>query len=93
MSDILTLKYLVICGEDSGWRYRGSRDEPLLMANEEGIAQGVSIEPQLRVHDVLGRMIVILELHSKDMDITEAELKKRGPALGVVGCQCLKRNQ
>jgi len=93
MSDILTLKYLVLCGEDSGWRRNASRDEPLLIANAEGIAQGISIEPELRVHDVLGRMIAILEVYSKDRDITEAEHKKRGPALGVVGCQCLKRSQ
>jgi len=68
--NLLTLKFLVACGGNSGWRYRTIRSErgalvreaPVIVADERGKAQGVSIERDLRVQDVLGRMIVIREV-------------------------------
>jgi hypothetical protein len=102
LNHILTMKYLVVCGAESGWRYgrpgEGSSNDremvPLLVANEEGKAQGVSIEKGLRVQDVIGRMIVIREFgidSAVDSHVLSCgNIRKRGPALGVIGCQCVR---
>jgi hypothetical protein len=97
------MKYIVICAGESGWQYptpddgesRHFCDAPILIADGKGKAQGVSIERGLRVQDVLGRMIMIQEVgvvQSKEGDINiENRMQKRGPALGVIGCQCVMR--
>lgn len=93
------MKHVVICAGESGWRHRTKaeensgqyRDSPVLVADGDGNAQGVSIERDLRVQDVLGRMIVIQEIQSKVENVTLEKISERGPALGVIGCQCVKR--
>ena len=70
IAEVLTMKHIVICAGESGWRYRTKeeedcgrcRDSPIIVADGEGKAQGVSIERDLRVQDVIGRMIVIQEV-------------------------------
>jgi len=92
------MKHIVICAGESGWRYRTKeeedlrrcRDSPVIVADGEGKAQGISIERELRVQDVIGRMIVIEEVHLQAQDVAQEKIPKRGPALGVIGCQCLK---
>ena len=100
MKNILTMKYFVICGGDSGWRYRRpeddesplSHDAPLLIADGEGKAQGMSIERGLRIQDVIGRIIIIQEVGTaKEEAVGVNGIRKRGPALGVIGCQCMNR--
>ena len=103
LKNILTMKYLVICGGESGWRYRTPedgdsvlvRDAPLLIADAEGKAQGISIERGLRVQDVIGRMIVIQEIgkvYKEGGDVNERKKQRRqGLALGVIGCQCVSK--
>jgi hypothetical protein len=90
------MKYIVICGGGSGWQYRTKKDEgsegsweaPVLVADGEGKAQGVSVERGLRVQDVLGMAIVIQEI-GVQTDVSEDNPnQRRGPALGVIGCQC-----
>ena len=85
------MKHIVICGGESGWQYRTKKDDaseefreaPVLIADEEGKAQGISIERGLRVQDVLGKAIVIQEIGGVQMS------RRRGPALGIIGCQCM----
>ena len=97
LGNILRMDHIVICGSDSGWRHRtvsegaaaNTKGAPILFADGEGKAQGVSIERGLRVQDVLGRMIVILELENAKA----GNIQKQRPALGVIGCQCLKNYQ
>ena len=103
MTNILTMGWIVICGGESGWRYRmkevenseSCRDVPLLIADGYGKAQGVSIERGLRVHDVLGRMIVIQEVDvpkTEEKGVTMGAIIRRGrPVLGVIGCQCARQ--
>ena len=71
------------------------RDVPLLIADEHGRAQGVSIERGLRVHDVLGRMIVIQEVEVAKTDekgvAMETIIRRGRPVLGVIGCQCARQ--
>jgi hypothetical protein len=103
LKSMLNLDYIVICAGDSGWRLRnreerGSkhiREVALLYADSEGKAQGVSIERGMRVQDVLGRMIVMKVAGnvSTEGDITTgSSLRKQSLALGVIGCQCIKKN-
>ena len=70
------------------------RDVPLLFADGQGKAQGVSIERGLRIHDVLGRMIVIQEVEvakAEEKGIAmETIIRKGRPVLGVIGCQCVR---
>jgi hypothetical protein len=93
------MKYAVICGGESGWRYhRGEegdnahcRETPLIITDGEGKAQGVSIERGLLVKDVIGRLIVIQEVEickKEEGEVQERIIRKKGPALGVIGCQC-----
>jgi hypothetical protein len=100
---MMTLDYIVICAGESGWRLRnreerGSkhiRETALIFADSEGKAQGVSIERGMRVQDVLGRMIVMKVVGNvlTEGDITTgSSMRKQGPALGVIGCQCVKNN-
>lgn len=103
MKNILTMKYFVICGGESGWRFRRpeddesllSHDTPLLIADGEGKAQGMSIERGLRIQDVIGRIIIMQEVGTakeKEEGGNEGNgIRKRGPALGVIGCQCMNR--
>lgn len=92
------MKHIVICAGESGWRYRTKeekdsgrcRDSPIIVADGDGKAQGVSIERDLRVQDVIGRLIVIQEVPLEVQNVTQEKISKRGPALGVIGCQCLK---
>lgn len=96
------MKYMVICGGESGWRYhieeegdsQKSRQTLLFIADGEGKAQGVSIERGLYVHDVIGRMIVIQEVEmvkSEVEDVIQEKItRKRSPAFGIIGCQCVK---
>jgi hypothetical protein len=101
---MLTLDYIVICEGESGWQLRnreqtGSlhmRETPLLLADDQGKAQGVSIERGMRVQDVLGRLIVMRAVDSVTAEedaTTGTSMKKQNPALGVIGCQCMKRNR
>lgn len=93
------MKHIVICAGESGWRHRTKeeensgkcRDSPVLVADGDGNAQGVSIERDLRVQDVLGRMIVIQEIQLEVENVTLEKIPERGPALGVIGCQCVKK--
>src|SRR5436305_5528030 len=89
--NVLTMKHIVVCGVESGWKY-GHGDEsisslegPLLIANSEGKAQGVSIERGLRVQDVLGRMIILQEvgkIPTGELEESKKNTKaKQGPAL------------
>jgi hypothetical protein len=100
---MLSLDYIVICAGESGWRLRnreerGSkhiREAALLFADSEGKAQGVSVERGMCVKDVLGRMIVLKVVGnvSTEGDITTGSgIRKQSPALGVIGCQCTKKN-
>jgi hypothetical protein len=88
------MKYFVVCGGESGWQFQtnkeeGSRGPPVLIADGEGKAQGISIERGLRVQDVLGKMIVIQET-GVQMDVIENNpSRRRGPVVGVIGCQCI----
>ena len=70
-------------------------DVPLLVADGQGKAQGVSIEKGLRVYDVLGRIIVIQEVEvikTEEKGIATETIIRRGrPVLGVIGCQCIKQ--
>jgi len=103
MTNILSMGWIVICGGESGWRFRMTeadnaapyRDLPLLTADGHGRAQGVSIERGLRVHDVLGRMIVIQEVEVGQAEekgtATETIIRKGRPVLGVIGCQCVRQ--
>lgn len=103
MTNVLTMGWIVICGGESGWRYRmkevedseSCRDLPLLIADGHGKAQGVSIERGLRVHDVLGRMIVIQEIEfakTEEKGCAMGTIIRRGrPVLGVIGCQCVRQ--
>jgi hypothetical protein len=92
------MKHIVICAGESGWRYRTEEekdsgqygDSPVIVADGEGKAQGVSIERDLRVQDVLGRMIVIQEAQVEAQDAAQEKIRRRGPALGVIGCQCIR---
>ena len=91
----------MICGGESGWKYRMRRgiksehDVPLLIADGQGKAQGVSIEKGLQVHNVLGRMIVIQQIEiveSEEKGVVIEKVARRGrPILGVIGCQCVKQ--
>jgi hypothetical protein len=58
------------------------RDAPVIVADEKGKAQGVSIERDLRVQDVLGRMIVIREVAQAPI-LDEADAQE--PMLGGEG--------
>ena len=92
------MKHIVICAGESGWRYRTKeeeesgkcRDAPVIVADGEGKAQGISIERDLRVQDVIGRMIVVQEIQLATEGVTQEKIRSRGPALGVIGCQCVK---
>ena len=94
------MDYVVVCGGESGWQYgiwaEGStptKQGPLIVADSKGRAQGVSIERGLRVTDVLGYLIVMQEVVSaaaENIIITDANRKSRSPALGIIGCQCMK---
>lgn len=99
VTDVLTMKYIVICGGESGWRYRTKeespcRETPLLIADGEGKAQGVSIERGLHVQDIIGRIIVIQQVETGQAEVQEGihhtAIRNKGPALGVIGCQCVK---
>jgi hypothetical protein len=91
------MKHIVICAGESGWRYRTKAEEdsgqypdlPVIVADGEGKAQGVSIERDLRVQDVIGGMIAIQEVQLEVRNVAE-KIPKRGPALGVIGCQCVR---
>ena len=93
--NLLAMDHIVMCGGESGWEYamENVKRNPLIVANAEGRAQGVSIERQLLVKDVLGKMVVMQEIRDPAVEnepITEANRKRRTPALGVIGCQCMK---
>jgi len=93
------MRFVVVCRGNSGWRYRTQkeagvhiRDGPVIVADEKGKAQGVSIERDLRVQDVLGRMIVIREVAPPPDDQAESpllppETAPTDPSLSVVGIQ------
>src|SRR5439155_22474295 len=94
--NILNMRHIVMCNGDSGWRYGTKKEDegkcqerPVIIADGEGKAQGISIEPGLRVQDVLGRMILLKEIEL-EIQISSEGIQKRGPALGVIGCQCIK---
>lgn len=104
LKSMLSLDYIVICEGESGWRLRNKeqtgslhvRETPLLLADDQGKAQGVSIERGMRIEDVLGRLIVMrmVESVSAEEEATAGTtIKKQSPALGVIGCQCMKRNR
>jgi hypothetical protein len=96
------MDYVVVCGGGSGWQpgiwLEGSgsgptRRGPLIVADSQGRAQGVSIERGLQVKDVLGYLIVMQEIGSvaaETVITTQTKRKSRSPALGIIGCQCMK---
>jgi hypothetical protein len=96
------MDYVVICGGESGWQYGSNgkapdhvKDTPLIVADAEGRAQGVSIERGLRVKDVLGNLIVMQEVRIAAVEaepLTARNRNRRGPALGIIGCQCMKQS-
>lgn len=93
--NLLAMDYNVICGGESGWEYAKEKvkENPVIVANAEGRAQGVSIERGLLVKDVLGKMIVMQEIRDPSVEnepITNLNRKRRTPALGIIGCQCMK---
>jgi len=98
---MLTMDHVVICGGESGWQYdpnttgsdRAKNTTPLIVADAQGRAQGVSIERGLRVKDVLGKMVVMQEVRpaaAEKEGFTERNRKKQSLALGLIGCQCMK---
>ncbi len=96
------MDYVVVCGGESGWQSgigqegsgsAPSRQGPLIVADSNGRAQGVSIERGLQVKDVLGYLILLREVWcaaAQTVNITEATRKRRNLALGIIGCQCMK---
>lgn len=96
--NLLSMRFVVVCRGNSGWRYRTQkeagvhiRDGPVIVADEKGKAQGVSIERDLRVQDVLGRMIVIREVaplpDGGESPSLPPETTPTDPSLSVVGVQ------
>jgi hypothetical protein len=101
--NLLSMRFLVVCGGNSGWRYRTSQDKdilmreaPIIIADEQGKAQGLSIERDLRVQDVLGRMIVIREVACPTDDeenSVEEAAQRQNHSLGAIGWQNMENNQ
>jgi len=100
----LQLNFFVLCDGDSGFAHRqtvtndGTRSiiRPVITADGEGIARGISVERGLQMHDVLGRLIVLKitseETNGRRSDTGKQEISdkagKRRPVFGLIGCCC-----
>jgi hypothetical protein len=65
----------------------------LFIADGNGRAEGIFFERDLRLEDVLGKVIVVKEVGTlRNDEILSGEncIAKRGCALGVIGCQCIE---
>ena len=94
--NVLTMRYLVVCGGESGYRYSAeqngnalpSRNRPVIIADRQGKAHGLSVERGLNVQSVVGKMILLRDISNqeREQDSHEPRSKWRGLALGIVGC-------